>query len=132
MTRGDVKWRFMNRPVKPLAFFISMTLFTIYWFNVVLDADLANGAIVGDVVGSFALVGFVALIGGWLSRSQVMAEVGLVIAVFVWVTRSMMILFIVGPEQIGFWLSIAWAGTIAGAYVLESMDANGRGHLGVE
>lgn len=130
MTRGDLKWQLLGRPVKPLAFFISMTLFTIFWFNVVIDADLAREAIVGDVVGSMALVGFCALAGGWLARSQVMAEVGLIVAFFVMLTRSMMVLLIAGPTQVGFWLSIAWAGTIAGAYVLESMDANGRGHLG--
>ena len=124
-----MKWQFLGRPVKPLAFFISMTLFTVYWFNVVIDSDVAQGAFVGDVVGSMALVGFVALIGGWLSRSQVMAEVGLILAVFVWVTRSAMALMVAGPNYIGVWLSVAWAGTIAGAYILESMDANGRGHL---
>ena len=123
MTRGDLKWQLLGRPVKPVAFFISMTLFTVFWYNVVIDADLARGAIVGDVIGSMAFAALAALIGGWLARSQVMVEVGLIIAFFVWVTRSTMILYTFGPDHVAFWLSLCWAGVIAGAYVLESQTS---------
>ena len=80
----------------------------------------------GDVVAVAAGAAAVALTAGWWARDQRMAEVGLLLAAGVYITRAMFILATVGITAQGVYLSLGGAFIAAGSYVLEVRDPRGR------
>lgn len=123
MTRGDLPWRVLGRPVKPLALAQTMALFVVGWAFVVDDLEPGADLIIGDLTGAWAFVGVALLVVAWARGSQRLAELGLLVAVGVWVARAATVA-LTGyyDDPVAFWLSICWATAAGGAFLLESTD----------
>lgn len=118
---------FLGRPIKPLAFALMMATGTLVWANVV-DVDFLGDAYIGDIVAAVAGAAVVLLFAGWWTRSQLLAEWGLLLSSGVWVARAMTVFFIgVHVDPVAFLLSICWAVAAGGAFMLESVGDCGEG-----
>jgi hypothetical protein len=122
MSKGDLPFTVFGRPVKPLAMALMVSTFTIFYSNVVVNNDVAGGAYVGDIVGWTAGLTSLLLLLGWVHRSQRIAELGLLLATGVWVSRMAVVAMTEGVGYFGVWLSLGWVLAAGGAYLLEAWD----------
>ena len=115
------KVRFLGRPVRPVAFGLTLAMLII-WPSAITDHGLLDGSVWGDIVGWSALVCALVMMYGWWKSSQRAVEVGLQMVFFLMVFRFVAA-FLVGidVEQGGF-LSLAWAVVAGGSYLLEKAD----------
>ena len=126
MTRAELKTlRFMARPIKPLALALTIATFVLFVGYDLTNADSLGGSPAGDFVGLVGLASALVLTVGWWRRSQTLAELGLLLASGVWITRAATLALEGFPDPIAFFLSSAWAIAAAGAYLLEAQDGNG-------
>jgi integral membrane sensor domain MASE1 len=130
MTRGDLgKMEFLDRPVKPLVAAIALSVAALFWFTLITPSDPIAQVVLGDIVGALAGASLALLVFAWWFRSQSAAEIGLLLATFVWVTRAALIAVVGVSHNVDvghvFWYSLAWAIAAGGAYLLESWDGKG-------
>lgn len=111
---------FLGRPVKPLAFAVMMSVASVFWFNIVLESDVFAASFSSNFVGLAAGASTVMLFGGWWFRSQVLAEVGLLLATGVWVARTAALCLMYGPGDYGVWYSLCWVLAAGSSYLLEA------------
>ena len=122
MTKGDIEGRKMfGRPVKPLAGFMALLMFTYMIFNI-SNQGVLKDLWLGDVVSIISGIAACCLLIGWFGRVQKMAEYGLLIASFVYITRASFIFFVVGPSSLDFWEALWTGGLVASAFYLEAND----------
>ena len=124
MTRGDLDGlTIFKRPIKPVAFGLSLTMTTMIAFNV-SNQDVLGDHPITEVVLVMAVIGLASLSAGWLFSSQRMAEAGLFIAGLTMTLRSAFLLALIGAGGVGVWLGIATAIVAFGAFLLERTDTN--------
>lgn len=114
------RYTFLDRPIKPLALAIAMSMATLFWYNIVLNTGIFHAGILGDLIGALAGSSCVLLFAGWWLRSTKVEQLGLLLAVGVWVTRTFFIGFIEGFGNIEVWLSACWSFAVASTYYLEA------------
>ena len=115
---------FLGRPLKPLIIAIAMSMATLAWFNLVLNAGVFHASVLGDLIGSAAGASCALLFGGWWWRSGEMERFGLLLAVGVWVTRTMFAGFTEGFMQVEVWLSACWVFAVASTYYMEATHSS--------
>lgn len=124
MSRGDLPWALFGRPIKPLSLAQMLALFVIGWVYIYdSGTELGESTVIADITGAVALGTCLMMLLGWLKSSQRMAEISLVIAAGVWVSRAAIVLmtdYLADP--VAFWLSLCWGLAAGGAFLLESMD----------
>jgi hypothetical protein len=114
-----------GRPVKPVALGLGISMCVIAW-AAFTDVGVLDGSRWADLLGLGAFTVAGTLFVAWYKRSQSLAEAGLLMSFFVWVTRFMLVI-LVGNNPIsqeGLWLSLAWVVISGGAYLLERADPN--------
>lgn len=124
MSRGDLPWRFIGRPIKPLAFAQMVALFVIGWAYLWHTTDeIGTDNLLGDATGLLAFMAGLLLLAGWWRGSQRLAEIGLLIGAGVWIARAALVLMLgYNEDPVAFWLSLCWATAAGGAFLLESID----------
>lgn len=117
----DLSWRFFNRPFKPVALGISIIMIVLC-ISGIANTGLLTTTIWGDIVsvlsGATALLLFV----GWYTRSQRLAEIGLLSSTFVFVTVFSFLLLTVSTTQTSIWISLGYTVVAGGSYLLEKED----------
>ena len=127
MTKGDLDGLLVfGRPVKPLALGMTVLMVALTVQNV-FHVGAFGDLILGDVVAALSSVAAVTLFLGWWRSSQRMAELGLLLAATVYVTRSAFLLFIGEPATEGIYLGLGAAVMAGGAYLLERWDEHTGG-----
>jgi hypothetical protein len=127
VSKGDIaKYTFMGRPIKPLALALSLSMATIFWFNIVANEGILVETLAGDVVGYAAGASSLLLFIGWWVKSQLMAEVGLLMSAGVWVSRAALILILGDWNTASFFFSASWVIAAVGAYLLEALDPDAK------
>lgn len=120
MTKGDLTMTFLNRPIKPVAFGLTITMLIIAQANLrMTDRGVAYPLSV--VLTALATLSAVALLVGWIGRFQRLAEYGLLLVVAVYLTRAAFIFFASGPDQ-AVWFSLTTTIIAGGSYFLEASD----------
>lgn len=123
MTKGDLEnKRFLNRPIKPLAFIMMCLMFVIVYFNIVNDG-LFYDLWLGDILALIAAVSSASLFFGWFYQIQSMAEAGLLMAGIVYVVGSFFILFLTGLNNENFWQYFLIGVLSLSAFLLEARDS---------
>jgi hypothetical protein len=124
MTQGDLPGlRFLDRPVKPFAFALALSMIWLSLLNLA-DAGVFADTLLGHGIAGISMVSGTLLIAAWIMRSQRMAEIGLLAATFVWLARAIFA-FLADPinsAPYGWGLSLCWAFAAGGAYVVEVFD----------
>lgn len=123
MSPMNLKWKIWGRPIKPVAFALSLTMLVMFGFNATNNGIL-DGSPEGDILGGFALGVSVLFTYGWVRNAQTATELALIGALFAWTARFWLTVFLVPSPWIseGFWFSIAWAVIAGGSYLLEKAD----------
>jgi hypothetical protein len=114
-----------NRPVKPVAFGFSVLMIVLTVVGVT-GTGVFGTSILGDVETAVSAVAAAALIGGWIGRSQRIAEIGLLLVFIVYTMRGVFIGLYYGPSKYDMYLSLGAAIIAGGSYLLEHADALGR------
>lgn len=117
----NLRWTIWGRPVKPVAFSLMVTMLILTVINVT-DYGILTDHAAGDVLAGGALFTAGMLGYGWYMRSQMVAEIGLVCAFFVWTTRFCLGLMLAPITNEGIYLSLCWAVVAGGSYLLEKTD----------
>lgn len=112
------KLMFLNRQIKPVALGVALAMLVLSVFNILGQGRLGDTTLAW-FVPVMALASFTLLCGGWWFRSRRLAKWGLLIATFVYIVRSVFLMFILGINDIGPWLSAASTVIVAGSYLLE-------------
>ena len=113
--------KLFGRPIKPVALGAALAMVVISIFNF-FNAGRFGDLLVGDFVSIVAVIAFVCLNIGWWKNSQFFAELGLLLASGVYVSRSIFLMLIVGFDDVSTWLSLSTGIILIGAYLLESTD----------
>lgn len=113
--------RFLGRPVKPLAIGMILALFPIA-LNGWLTAFGASRVLhpTGDdmAIGAVSTISLIAMLVGWMIKSQSVFEASLLFIVGAFSARSFLVLF-TDQYPLEFMLPLGVAVFAAGAYVLE-------------
>ena len=126
VTKGDLNgFIFLGRPIKPVAFGMSILMMTLTFINV-FDVGLFGNSLLGDVVAVLSFGSFVLLILGWFGNLQPLVEYGLLIASAVYVIRGSFVMLTFGLSNEGVWQSFGTAVIAGGAYLLERLDSHPR------
>lgn len=120
---------FLGRPIKPVAFGLSIVMITFFFANI-FDTGVLGASRWGDVVAALSFAAWVTMNWGWFRNSQRAAEIGLLIATLVLATRAFFILLTIGMSLQNFWLSLGVAIVAGGSYLLERLDPRDRGRYG--
>ena len=112
-----------GRPVKPVALFLTLSALVVAAINV-LDVGILQTSAWGDLVGVVMAGAASLLVVGWVTRSQRIAEVGLIAAFMAWLFRFWIGGLVTGFQLAheGVWLSLCWAGIAGGSWALERLD----------
>lgn len=112
-----------GRPVKPVGLFLSLSALVVVVINV-LDLGILTASAWGDLVGVVMAAAAALLVAGWVTRSQRLAELGLLCAFAAWLFRFWIGGLVVGfdIDHEGVWLSLCWAGIAGGSWALERLD----------
>ena len=111
-----------NRPIKPVALGFVILMGVLAYFNL-SGTDVLKDELLSGGIGVLAIVAGVFLIIGWIGRSQLYAELGLLLAAAVYITRSVFLIMDQGFGTIGVWLGLGVSVIAAGAYLLETWDS---------
>lgn len=103
----------LNRPVKPLSGFMVLLMLTFTIYNIANKGVLSDYWL-GSLVAVLAFVSAGLLFVGWVVGSQLMNNLGLLIASFVYIVRAFFVFLLQGPLAESFWLSL-WTGCLVGA-----------------
>lgn len=123
MTKGDLDGvEFFHRPVKPLAGFTMLLMLTYMIFNMTQVNDLISSTWLGHAMAIIAGISAFCLGYGWFARIQQMAEIGLLVACFVYITASVNFFLLEGFASEYLWLSFWSAGLVGSAFYLEARD----------
>lgn len=126
MTKGDVDGKLIwGRPVKPLAFIMSLLMVVFMIYNI-LDKGVLTDLWLGDIIAVLAGVAAFCLWFGWFGKGQRMAEVGLLLAGFVYITRASFIFLLDGPGSQAFWESALTGCLVSAAFYLEASDPKNK------
>lgn len=121
MTRGDVPGvRLLGRPIKPVALGLTLNMLIVAQANF-RDMDRGTTPPMSTMLGVMAVVAVTALILGWVLRMQRLAEVGLLVTVFVYATRAVFIQLTNTWDEAVFF-SLAAVIIAGGSYYLEVAD----------
>ena len=122
MTRGDLpNVTLFDRPIKPVAFGLSFTMAVLVIVNLA-DAGSLGDSVLGDITAVGAGISCAFLWAGWWGRSQLLAELGLLIAFTIEIIRSIFIAIDREWWTVGVWLGFGTAIIAGGAYMLERWD----------
>ena len=94
MSPMNLKWKIWGRPIKPVAFALSLTMLVLFGFNATNNGIL-DGSPEGDILGGFALGVSVLFTFGWFRGSQAATELALIGALFAWTARFWLTVFLV-------------------------------------
>ena len=125
MTRAEIpSIQILNRPFKPLAVGLILSTGTVglnaiyqLYFNKTIVSTPAS---ISLVLGLLALASVIFMIYAWISRSQRLYEIGLVLAVGAWAFWCIGLLLDGGG--FGFMFPLAMMTMAAGAFLLERAD----------
>lgn len=124
MTRGDLTWSVLGRPLKPVGLAVMVGMFVTAVEALDSDAAIGHG-LWAAIVAAVALVAALLLLLGWVLRHQRLAEHGLLIAFAVWIAR-VVLYHQTHPFWDRYFLAACWALVAGGAYLLEVSDPNGE------
>jgi len=121
MSQGDLfNVRFFGRPFKPVAFGLCLAMIVLVVVNLENSGRLGSSW-TGDAVAILAGSSFIAMMAGWWTRSQLLAEVGLLLAGVTYVLRGTFLALTIFPDQ-SMWFSFSTAMIAWGAFLLERLD----------
>ncbi len=120
---------FLGRPIKPVAFGLSIVMITFIVANIYNTGVLGTSRW-GDVVAVLSLAAWGTLNWGWFRNAQRVAELGLLLSTLVLTIRAIFVLLTLGPSIQSFWLSSGVAVVAGGSYLLERADPRDRGDTG--
>jgi len=121
MSKGDLdSVHFFGRPFKPVALGLSLAMLVLVVVNLE-DTGRLGATWTGDVVAVLAGASFLTLMAGWWTRSQLLAEYGLVLACATYVLRGTFLALTIFPDQ-SMWFSFSTAIVAGGAFLLERTD----------
>jgi hypothetical protein len=121
MTRGDLPgFNVLGRPFKPVALGLALNMLIVAQANF-RDMDRGTTPPMSTMLGVMAVIAVTALILGWVLRLQRLAEIGLLVTVFVYATRAVFIQFTGTWDQAVFF-SLAGVIIAGGSYCLEAAD----------
>lgn len=123
MPPQNLHWKFLGRPVKPVAFGLMLSMLVIAW-AAFTDVGVLRNAFLADFLGGAALTCAAVMGTAWWRRNQALAELGLLMASIIWGLRFWLIVLIAGNAITteGLWLSLGWTAIAAGSYLLEKTD----------
>jgi len=120
----NLHWKILGRPVKPVAFGLMFSMMVIGW-AAFSDVGVLGKNFLADFLGGAALMTAAVLASGWYRSSQMLAELGLLMASIIWALRFWLIVLVnnhsISTE--GLWLSIGWVVIASGSYLLEKADS---------
>lgn len=123
MTKGDLDGvTFMNRPVKPLAGFTTLLMLTYMFFHIFNIGDHMPITWLAHIMAIVAGISAFCLWFGWYKRLQQMAEIGLLVACFVYITAAVNFFLVGGFDSEFLWLSLWSGGLVGSAFYLEARD----------
>ncbi len=119
----NLHWKIFGRAVKPVAFALSWSMLVIAW-AAYTNSGVLDGSDWADLLGGGAMVTFVVFAIAWWHRSQRIAELGLLLAFFMWTTRFWLVVLVNpgGVSYEGMFLSLGWMLIAGGSYLLEKTD----------
>lgn len=114
--------RFLGRPIKPVAFGLTVALLII-WPSAITNEGVLDGSIWGDFIGwsAFAIAGI--MTWAWWKSSQRVTEIGLQLVFALMIFRFFGSLLVNQSWTQAGTLSIAWAIVAGGSFILERSDA---------
>jgi hypothetical protein len=125
MTKGDLEGAALwGRPVKPVAAGLTLNMLIVAQSNF-RGMDRGTLPPLSWILGTAAVVAVACLIIGWVSNSQHLAEVGLLLTVGVYVARATFIM-LENPWDQAIFFSLAVIVIAGGSYFLEANDRRGR------
>lgn len=123
----SLKWRFLDRAVKPVSLGLMLSMFVM--FGEGFDDD---GGLIGEFWFSHVAAGFAGLVGvllfwAWWKQSNRLVQLSLLGATFVWCSRMILFFTVSHPD----WERHVLAGAIliiaGGSYLLEVTDPRTSG-----
>ena len=122
----NLHWKFLGRPVKPVALGIGLAMMAIFAANID-DLGILDGSQWGDFLGGLALAVVMLFFCGWIINSQQLTEWALITAFWVFSVRFWLIIFIVPGHGLGeaLWLDLSFMLIAGGSYLLEKLDSLG-------
>jgi hypothetical protein len=122
MTKGDLDAiQIWGRPLKPVALGLTWYMICLFIFNLFANG-LLDDTLVSHIVLVMSGVSVFSLIGGWVFKSQHLAEAGLFVSGLTAVLRSAFLLAYGGGDVVGVWLGIGVAIVALGSFLLERAD----------
>lgn len=120
----NLPWYVFNRPIKPVAFVLMLTMIFI---GVVAftNIGLLGSTELGDILGGMAFSTAALFIVAWVRASQIVAEWALMASIFVWGFRFWAIILTYGWGSFkteGLYLSFFWMILAIGSWFLERAD----------
>jgi hypothetical protein len=118
----ELPWTAFGRPVKPVAFALTITMISTFAVAYNGDAVAIGNTVWSQLVGYFAALTSAFLIVGWVWRSQRLAEFGYLFCFAVWMFRLAVYITDVHPVGDRYVLAAMYALISGGAYLLEVAD----------
>lgn len=123
MSSGDIDgWRFLGRPVKPVAFGLALACFLLFFVNFT-NRERFTEEWASDVMVLLGGMGFITLVLAWFFRSQHLAEVGLMATGAAFLMRAVFGALTVWPD-ISIFYSLSFVIVAWGAYMVERMSSD--------
>lgn len=123
----DLSINVFGRPLKPVSLVFAATMLLVGIVSI-LDIGVLKDSLWSDVIGAIAFGVFGIFSVSWWFRSQIIGEVALLGAFFVWGCKFWIILLMYGDSSFrkeSFWLSLLWSLLAAGSWLLERADPGG-------
>lgn len=132
MPRMNLNIKFINRPIKPVAFGL-MVFVTALGISSLTGSSLLGGARLGYLVAIVMLINSAGFFLGWVLSSQRIAEYSLLFAFWALLSNDIFIvqtygwnflwaLFTLQPKAPSVWMSLGIVIIAGGSYILERAD----------
>jgi hypothetical protein len=118
----DLPFALWGRPVKPFAFALMLTMFTVGWLALYGDGSVVGRDVWSRLVGAGCIVAGGFLGGAWVLRRQRAEELGLLASGTAWLFVLLLFAFNTHPSADRFAFSSAWVVAAFGSYWLERSD----------